>query len=212
MFVLLGIMIGFTAAIPLGPVNVYIASQTLKRNSFHGFLAASTTATLDFIYCMVALIGFFQVKINVRPEVIPIMKIIAGLIIIAIGYKLVRDSKTFSLPASGIKIPSAASKPIFGVLALYVTNPSLYIFWMAVAGSVTSHNIVGASGWKTFAFAASCGVGALIWYSIIVRSLSSRQQRIKPGTFNRILYVLGFVLVIFGVYTMSSAFIPLPKR
>lgn len=211
MFILFGILIGFAAAVPVGPVNVFIASQTLKRDFLHGFLAALTTAVLDFIYCAVALIGLFQIKVALKPGLISIMKIVAGLIIIGIGYKLARDSKTFSVSGGGTNVRAAAAKPILGVLALYVSNPSLYVFWMFMAGWVTSNHIVGTSGWKAFAFAAACGLGALIWYSTLVRWLSTKQHKIRQDTFRRILYILGFILIIIGLYTMSSTFIQLPK-
>jgi len=32
MFVLIGFLIGFLAAVPVGPVNIYTISQTLKRD------------------------------------------------------------------------------------------------------------------------------------------------------------------------------------
>ncbi len=211
MFILFGILMGFAAAVPVGPVNVFIASQTLKRDFLHGFLAAVTTAVLDFIYCAVALIGLFQIKGILKPAVIIVMKIVAGLVIIVIGYKLARDSKNFSVTGNRTNVRAAASKPILGVLALYVTNPSLYLFWMFVAGWVTSNHIVGTTGWRAFSFAAACGLGALIWYSTLVRWLSTKQHKIRQDTFRRILYILGFILIIIGLYTMSSTFIQLPK-
>lgn len=211
MFILAGLLIGFAAAVPLGPVNVFIASQALKRDFLHGFLAAVTTAILDFLFCAVALIGAFQAKVNLKPGFIQIMKVVAGLIIILIAAKLIRDSKDFKIPGSGTKLPPAAGKPILGVLALYVTNPSLYIFWAAVAGLVTGHNIVGTGGWKAFAFAGACGFGALVWYSTLVHLLSKSQKKIQPNTFRKVLFILGLALVGFGVYTILSAFVTLPK-
>jgi threonine/homoserine/homoserine lactone efflux protein len=210
-FIVFGLLIGFLAAIPLGPVNVFIASQTLKRDFFHGFLAAATTAVLDFAYCAVALIGFFQIKINVGPALVPVMKVIAGIIVMLVGWRLIRDSRGFSLPENGGKLPPAASKPILGVLALYVTNPSLYIFWVAVAGAMTSHNLVRSSGWKAFAFAGACGLGALVWYSIIVHLLARHQDKLRPQTFRKVLFVLGVLLIGLGLYTIATAFFKPPE-
>lgn len=57
MFVLLGLMVGFLAAIPLGPVNIFVISQTIKHDFLHGFLAGLATALMDFVYCLIALGG-----------------------------------------------------------------------------------------------------------------------------------------------------------
>jgi L-lysine exporter family protein LysE/ArgO len=206
MFIAIGIAIGFVAAIPLGPVNVFVVSQTLKRDFFHGVLAGITTAVLDMAYCLIALMGFFQIKFSLSPSLMSAMKAVAGLIILVIAARLVRDSKTFSLPQDGDKVPAASARPILGVFLLYVTNPSLYIFWFAVAGTMTGHNLVHSSGWTAIAFAAACGVGSLIWYILLVRFVSRRQSRIHPETFRKILFYLGLGLAGFGLYTIATIF------
>lgn len=207
MFILLGLLIGFAAAIPLGPVNVFVVSQTLKRDFFHGLLAGITTAVLDLVYCLIALMGFFRIKLSPNPTTMSVMKAVAGLVVLFISYRLVRDSKTFDLPQEGDRIPSASARPILGVLLLYVTNPSLYIFWFAVAGTMTGHDLVHNSGWTAVAFAAACGLGSLAWYLLLVRFVARRQFRIRPQAFRRILVYLGLALAAFGIYTIVSIFL-----
>jgi L-lysine exporter family protein LysE/ArgO len=206
MFIVLGVLIGFVAAIPLGPVNVFVVSQTLKRDFFHGFLAGLTTAVMDALYCLVALMGLLSIKIRLNPSVMSLMKVVAGFVILVISYRLVHDSKNFTIPQNGDKIPAAAARPVLGVVLLYVTNPSLYVFWFAVAGTMTGHNLVQSSGWTAGAFAAACGLGSLIWYVLLVRFVARRQSRIHPQTFRKILYYLGLALAGFGVYTIASIF------
>jgi threonine/homoserine/homoserine lactone efflux protein len=206
MFIVLGFLIGFLAAIPIGPVNVFVVSQTLKRDFFHGFLAGLTTAVLDTVYCLIALMGFLRIKISLSPDVMPVMKVIAGFVVLLVSYRLVRDSKNFSLPQNGDKIPSDAARPIFGAVLLYVTNPTLYIFWIAVAGTMAGHNLVRTSGWTAIAFATACGLGSLIWYMLLVRFVAQRQFRIRPQTFRKILFYLGLALAAFGVYTIATIF------
>jgi L-lysine exporter family protein LysE/ArgO len=206
MFVVIGFFIGFIAAIPLGPVNVFVVSQTLKRDYFHGFLAGLTTAVLDAAYCLAALMGFLSIKTKLNPSVMSLMKVIAGFVVILISYRLIHDSKNFTIPQDGDKIPSAAARPVLGVFILYITNPSLYVFWFAVAGIMTGHNLVQSSGWTAIAFAAACGLGSLIWYMLLVRFVARRQSRIHPERFRKTLYYLGLALAAFGVYTIVSIF------
>jgi threonine/homoserine/homoserine lactone efflux protein len=206
MFIVLGLLIGFVAAIPLGPVNVFVVSQTLKRDFFHGFLAGLTTAIMDGVYCLAALMGLLSIKIKLNPSVMSLMKVVAGFVVLLISYRLIHDSKNFSIPQDGDKIPAAAARPVLGVVLLYVTNPSLYIFWFAVAGTMTGHNLVRTTGWTAIAFAAACAVGSLIWYVLLVRFVARRQSRIHPETFRKILYYLGLALAAFGVYTIASIF------
>ena len=62
--IIIGLMFGFIAAIPLGPVNVFVISQTIKRDFFHGFMAGLTAAVLDTIYCLIAVLGISQMTFN----------------------------------------------------------------------------------------------------------------------------------------------------
>ena len=206
MFIGLGLLIGFLAAIPLGPVNVFVISQTLKRDFFHGVLAGLTTAILDFIYCLVAMVGFFRIKFDLSPIFMSVMKAVAGLIILIISYKLIGESRTFSLPQNGDKMPAASHRPILGVVLLYVSNPSLYMFWFAVAGTVTGHNLVSHTGLTPVLFAAACGLGSLIWYTGLVRIVSRHQAKLHPMKFRKVLLYLALALTGFGIYTIASIF------
>jgi L-lysine exporter family protein LysE/ArgO len=206
MFIAIGILVGLIASIPLGPINVFVVSQTLKRDFFHGLLAGITTAVLDMIYCLVALMGFFLIKFRLSQPVTSIMKAVAGLIVLVIAYRLTRQAKTFVLPQNGDKIQAAPHRPILGVILLYVTNPSLYVFWIFVAGYMTGHEFVSNSGWTAVAFAATCGLSSFLWYFTLARFIARRQSRIRPGTFRKIMNYLGLALAGLGVYTIASIF------
>lgn len=210
--VLLGIFAGLLAAVPVGPVNVFVVSQALKRDFIHGLLAGLTAALLDISFCFVALAGFFHIKLNLPPYSLSVLKIVAAVILLLLSRKLLRDSRTFEIPQDRARIPSPSPKPVLGVLALYVANPTLYMFWIAVAGVVTGHRLFGRSfvrygTWTAVAFAAAVGFGSLLWYLSLVRFVSSRQHRIKAELFRRILFYLGLALAAFGIYTLGSVFI-----
>jgi L-lysine exporter family protein LysE/ArgO len=212
MFIFLGLVIGLVAAVPLGPVNVFVISQALKRDFTHGLLAGLTAAFLDTAFCFVALAGFFRIKLDLPPYSMSILKVVAAVILLLLSRKLIQDSKTFEIPREGDKIPSAAPKPILGVLALYVSNPALYMFWIAVAGMVTGHRLMGSQlvhygAWTAVVFAAAVGIGSLGWYLLLVRFISKRQARIRPETFRKILFCLGLALIGFAFYTLGTVFI-----
>ena len=212
MFILLGIFVGLLASVPLGPVNVFVVSQALKRDFFHGLLAGLTAAALDASFCFVAMAGFFKIKIALPPYSMSVLKVLAAVIILLLSRKLIRDSQTFEIPREKDKIPSAAPKPILGVLLLYVANPTLYMFWIAVAGTVTGHRLMGSNlvrygTWTAVAFAVAVGAGSLFWYVLLVRFVSKRQAKIRPETFRKILFYLGLALVAFAIYTLGTVFI-----
>jgi threonine/homoserine/homoserine lactone efflux protein len=212
MFALLGIFFGLLAAVPVGPVNFFVASQALKRDFLHGFMAGLTASCLDAAFCFVALAGFFKVKLNLPPYSMSILKGLAAVVILLLARKLVRDSRAFELPFDRDRVPPPSPKPVFGVVLLYVTNPMLYIYWIFVAGSVTGHSLLGHSlvrygTWTAVAFALVVGLSSLAWYVGLVRFISRHQRRIRQETFRKILFYLGLALAGFAIYTMGSIFI-----
>jgi len=205
MFVLIGILIGFSAAIPLGPVNVFVVSQALKHHPVHGFLAGLMTACLDCLFCLVALVGFFHLSFNFGPY-LPWMKGIATILLAGLGIRLIRQSKSNGLqPKPGIPVIKP-TRPLLGVAALYFSNPTIYAFWIAVAGTATAHHLVVNRGWVPVVFAISCGLGSMVWYFLLVRYVAKHQHRIRQESFQKLLFFMGIALIGFGIFTFITIF------
>ncbi|MGZ5499002.1 MAG: LysE family transporter [Candidatus Aminicenantales bacterium] len=212
MFVLLGMFFGLLASVPLGPINFFVVSQALKRDFLHGLMAGMTAALLDATFCFVSLAGFFKVKLNLPPYSMSVLKAVAAVIIFLLARKLIQDSRTFDIPQDRDKVPSPSTKPILGVVLLYVTNPTLYMYWIFVAGTVTGHNLLGQNivrygTWTAVGFAIIVGLSSLAWYLGLVRFICYHQRRIKQETFRKILFFLGLALGAVALYTLVRVFI-----
>jgi len=210
MSILIGLVFGFVAAIPLGPVNVFVISQTIKRDFFHGFMGGLTAAVLDIIYCLIALLGISQVTFNLDHYLgLPIMKVVAALVLIVLGFRMVQQSKTFKEAMPDKKSTSFSPHAIFGVVLLYISNPALYAFWIVVAGTVTSHYWVSDTGTSPILFALSVGIGGLAWYFILTYYVAKYHHQFKAKTFRVIFLVLGLVLFAIAAYTLLTLFVKL---
>lgn len=207
MYLIVGILLGFVAAIPLGPVNAFVISQTMKRDFLHGFLAGVTAAVLDTIYCLIALFGFSLVTDNIEKYQIP-LKIVAGLVMLFIGWRLYLTSKKPVDPKPKNNAPSFSPRPLLGVLLLYISNPTLYAFWIWAASWATGHGWIREAGQGPyFFFALACGTGGLIWYTVLTYYVATHHHQFGPRTFQRIFFVLAVFLTGFAVYTFVGIFI-----
>jgi L-lysine exporter family protein LysE/ArgO len=206
MFILLGLMIGFAAAVPLGPVNVFVVSQTLKHDYVHGLMAGLTTAAMDTLYCLVALVGFFHFHFNLAPYA-GWIKGAATILLIGLGVRLIRQAAKTGQPVLQEKRTIKPSRPVLGVILLYLSNPTIYAFWIAVAGTVTAHRLVAPTGWPPIVFAIACGVGAVLWYLLLVRYVAKNQNKIKPAMFRKLLLIMGIALIGFGLFTFATIFV-----
>lgn len=205
MFFLVGIVLGFLAAIPLGPVNAFVISQSMKRNFFHGFISGITAAVLDFIYCLIALLGMSLVT-DIIAQYQNHLKIAAGMIMLFVAWRVFRYSKK-PVASRETKSPTSFTpKPIFMVIGLYVSNPSLYVWWLGAAGWAASHGWILHYAAAPYLFALSCGLGGFIWYTVMSYYVAKYHHMFRPRTFQRIFQVLAIVLVGFALYTFGGIF------
>ena len=208
MYVLLGLLIGFVAAIPLGPVNIFVISQALKRDFRHAFMAGLTAAVLDMVYCLVAVLGISRFTFGLNlVKLLPFIKLFAAAVLAVMGVHILRQSKA-CLPVRPSRNPTSFSpRPMFGVVLLYISNPSLYAFWLAVAAMVSHFEwMVSGPVWAKFLFAFSCGVGGICWYFILTRYVCKYHHQFQPKTFQTIFLVLAIVLFAFAAFSIASIF------
>jgi len=206
MYIIVGILLGFVAAIPLGPVNAFVISQSMKRDFFHGFVAGITAAVLDFSYCLVALLGLSLITDNIARYQVP-LKIVAGAIMLVVAWRLYLFSKK-PVPSREEKSPASFTpRPIFGVILLYVSNPSLYFFWIWAAGWAAGHGWIRDYAAAPYLFALSCGLGGFIWYMIMSYYVAKYHHQFSPRTFQRIFLVLAIFLAGFALYTFAGIFL-----
>jgi L-lysine exporter family protein LysE/ArgO len=210
MYLLVGLVIGFIACIPLGPVNVFVISQAMKRDFFHGLMAGLTAAFLDFAYCLVAILGLSQVTALMNRWAV-LLKIVAAIFLLLIAIRIYHQSKEYkdSIPAK--QTGSFSPRPILAVLALYISNPSLYFFWIGQAAWVTSHGWVDDTILISVTFALACGTGGALWYLILTRYVSKYHHQFSAKTFRTIFLVLAIVLFVSAVYTFLTVFVDFKK-
>jgi L-lysine exporter family protein LysE/ArgO len=210
MYILIGLMFGFIAAIPLGPVNVFVISQTLKRDFFHGFMAGLTAAVLDTIYCFGAIAGVSLVAFNLDKYLgLTIMKVVAATVLIVLGVRLYLQSKTYKDALPEKKTGAFSARSLLGVVLLYVSNPAIYAFWIIVAGTVTSHFWVSRQGPSALIFSLSVGIGGLAWYFVLTYYVAKYHHQFKVKTFRVIFRVLAISLFALAAYTLLSIFVKL---
>ncbi len=200
---LLGLIIGFIAAVPLGALNVFAISQTLKRDFIHGYLVGITASLLDILYAYFALVGFAHVLTNIT-YFMPVIRIVGILLLIGISIRLWFQSRTFKNPKPSERISMTAHKPILTALFLYMSNPVLLAFWIAVAGTLTAHHWVESTRQSALPFAIACGIGSAAWYWLLLRYVARYHHQFSAKTFRRILKLISILLFVFALIILIT--------
>ncbi len=197
---------GFVAAIPLGPINIYVVSNTLKRDFFHGAMGGVTAAVLDIVFCLFFLLGIVRV-VDIIQRYALILKILAALLLTAIGIRLVLQSRAFTEESWPERPTKISARPAVAVFLLYISNPALYGFWLGAASMATTHGWVKSTS-EAWLFSLAVGLGSVLWYLLLVSYVSRHHHQIRPRTFRKILIGLAVILLLFGGYTFLSVFVP----
>jgi len=203
----LGLIIGFVAAIPLGPINIYVVSQTLKRDFFHGLLGGLTAALLDIVFCLAALVGIGHFMTLIQ-RYSSLLKLLAALLLTAIGIRLILQARHFDESSWGEKPARKTPRPVLAVVLLYISNPALYGFWLGAAGMVTAHGWVAAGSSEAWLFSLAVGLGSVLWYFLLVRYVVKHHHLISAKTFRKILVGLAILLFLFAGFGLASIIFP----
>lgn len=201
-----GVIVGFVAAIPLGPINIYVVSNTLKRDFLHGLLGGATAAVLDVFFCLAFLMSLKRI-VDLIARYSSVMKALAALLLTAIGVRLLIQAKNYASSGWPDRPTKISPRPIMAVFLLYISNPALYGFWLAAAGLVTTHRWVAGAA-DAWLFSLTVGLGSLLWYFLLVRYVSRHHRQIRPEVFRKILIALAVVLFLLAAYSLASLFFP----
>jgi|GEM_PF-247426 len=208
MIFFIGFLVGLLAAIPIGPLNVFAVSQTLKHNSLHGLLIGLTSSLLDAIYCFIALTGMTQISsILIRFEA-PLKLIGAGILIV-ISIRLIAKRQSFE-NSRPFQSPSLAySRPVVVSFFLYASNPTLYAFWLAVASILAAHQWLKPGLWQPALFSFLCGIGSIVWYVILIKYVSKYRHFFTPKILRKIMIGLAVLMIGFAAFSLTTLIVNL---
>ncbi len=196
---LVGCIAGLITAAPIGPINVTILSKGMRESFAHGILVAVGAALGDFVYSLAAMYGLFAAVQD--PTVSHIFQAIGIILVMTFGIQNIR-SKLINIDA-GYRIPlkrELHSNFWIGVF-LYLSNPSFIGLWITIAGIVHTHHFITRGSDNLF-FALGVGIGAFLWYHIMLRFCHNRKDFFKPQTLHIISVISGIALIGFGCYLM----------
>lgn len=204
MFVVIGLAIGFVSAMPLGPISGLAISYRLNGCQGNSRTVALVAAFCDVAYTLLACFASARLT-AVFDRFGPWMRLAGGVLLagIAIAFFLKAGRLTTDAVRRGGR-PSASS-PAFLTFFLYVVNPTIIVYWIALIRSVTAAGYL-PEGWiPRLVFANCVGIGGLVWFWVLFAVIRRSQDRISLGFFRTILRVLAAFLAILAVRNLGLA-------
>ena len=186
-----GFIIGLPLIIAIGPQNLYVINQGLKKNFVFIVVLICSLSDSLLIVCGIYLSNNI---LSLNTSIITIMKLIGGIWLILYGINKIKNSRQHEIKSSEINAASF-TKVVLTTLAITYANPHVYLDTVILLGSISIN----------FDSKFYFGLGAIFASFIFFFSLgyfsNFLSQYVKsPKVWFYIDNVMGFLMLFYGLF------------
>jgi threonine/homoserine/homoserine lactone efflux protein len=193
---LIGFLFGFVGSIPVaGPISALVLGRALDARYREGLAIAVGAALAESIYAALAFWGVGAL-LAAHPWLDPASRLVAGGVLLALGVAFLRYRPD---PHSPQPVPTGRKTRGF-LLGFWITalNPTLIATWTAATATLASTGFAVLTPNGVVPFAAAACLGILCWFTVMLATIRRLAGGIGARKFQRLLPILGTVLVFAG--------------
>jgi threonine/homoserine/homoserine lactone efflux protein len=197
-FFLRGLIIGFSIALPVGPIGILCIRRTLTEGRLSGLLSGLGAATADALYGCVAGFGLTFISGILIGQTFW-LRLIGGAFLCYLGVKTIL-SKSAEQAATDRK--SSLLGAYVSTVFLTLTNPATVLSFVAVFAGLGLANTGGnyaTAGILVF----GVFTGSALWWVILSSSVSLFRTKFNPRGLQWLNKISGSILLIFGILALS---------
>lgn len=199
LFFLKGLLLGFSVAMPVGPIGVLCIQRTIAYGRKSGFITGLGAATADALYGVMATGGLTLISNFLITQQFW-FRLIGGFFLVYLGIKTLFNKtpeKNLSVTHKNLFLDYAST------LLLTITNPLTIIFFIAVFGSF---GLVGPDWNFLSALLVIFGVaiGSAIWWLILSGGVSLFRAKLSAKATKYINIISGLIIIGFAVLAFIS--------
>jgi len=196
-----GFAAGLAIAMPLGAIAVLILRESMVRGVWFGLAAGAGCATVDLIYCGLAVALGASLAGAIAPA-LPALAAISGAVIIAIGAWQLRTAITTQAAPqdNGDVVAGSRLRVYLRFVGLTALNPATIVYFLALSAVVAT---VTTSAWGPVVFIGATFIASLLWQStlavigaVIGAAVSARTTRVLGIVASCAIIALGVVAVV----------------
>lgn len=194
LYILQGIVYGFSAAVQPGPFQTYLVSQALSKGWKRTLPAALAPLVSDGPIIVLCLLVLSQVPLWFQR----FLYIAGGLFILYLAYRAYRSWRKFD---SNLPTEEAQTKQsVLKAALMNALGPGPYIYWSLITGPIL------LAGWRQtpiygIGFLAGFYVISILGYTALI-FMFSPAQKLGPRVNRILLGVSAIALFCFGIYQL----------
>ncbi len=200
-----GIAIGLSVTAPLGPVNIIVIRNSIRRGMLVAFLAGMGAVVADTIYAALAAYSVSTIEHFVADYAVTLM-LVGGALLVFMGIRLARSHITLAELAlqEPPKKRQVAGK-MLTTFMLTLTNPGVFFGFVAIFGTMTAVLKLGESADRPITVVAGVAIGGTLWWLFLSFVVTRFKSKISERVFDKINRWTGILIAAFGFALLAEA-------
>lgn len=197
-----GAILGFSIAVPVGPIGILCIRKTLVYGRLSGFSTGLGAAIADTIYGVIAAFGLTFIS-NFLLAGQFWLRLIGGFLLLYLGIK------TFIRKPS-VKTSLVTHKTLLNDLVstffITLSNPMTILSYLAIFAGLGLTNIGG--NYRNASWLVSgVFIGSMVWWVILSEGVTFFRKNVTPKVMTWINRLAGLLIIAFGMTAIVLAFI-----
>lgn len=199
LFVIRGLILGFSIAAPVGPIGVLCIRRTLASGRTVGFISGLGAATADMCYGAIAAFGLTAIS-GLLVAQSGWIRLIGGIFLCYLGVRTLLSKPT----------ASAASTRRYGLAGAYastllltLTNPSTILSFVAIFAGLGLASTSGGYGTSAL-LVLGVFLGSALWWLLLSTGVSLLRSRLDLRALRWVNRLSGVILLGFGLLALLS--------
>lgn len=190
------IILGFTLAAPIGPVNSARLDKGIKNGFWHAWVVGAGSMVADGFFMLLVYLGMVQFL------GIPIIQIFlwlfGGFILIYSGVDSIKNANTITLTYGREK--ESLMKCFFTGFIMSITSPLSVLFWLGIYGSVLAKTAQTTGTESLLIYSSMIFLGLTIWDVFVAALTTGFRKLLTVKSLIAISIISGASLIVFGLY------------
>ncbi len=200
-WLLVGILLGMGAAIPIGPVNLEMIRRNLRFGTPYGIVTGLGACSADITYLALLCLG--ALVLLQYPDVLRIFGLVGSLVLAWFAIGAFRAKPINETPDKN-SLPSLFRYGIEGY-AITMINPYTILFWASVSSQISLNGLTNTNG----VVLAGTGVviGTVSWVLFLNGLIHVTRHKLTPTAIKWLNYSGGVILMGFAVSGILKVFL-----
>lgn len=198
-----GLVIGFSIAIPVGPIGLLCLRRSLNEGRLAGLVSGLGAATADALYGLVAALGLTAITDALLAHRTA-LQLGGGLFLLYLGITTLRARPP--APTAATPTPTRTTSlhsAYLSTLALTITNPMTILSFLGIFAGL---GFTGANHgvWSACWLVLGVFLGSGIWWLLLSTAASWLGSRLQHGGLRLLNIFSGLIIVAFGLWQLGQ--------